>query len=154
MTKPTITEKAQAVLDAVAAGNDTREDVATYLGVSGPTVNGSMTALKRHDLINVDDDGTITLTSAASKFVTAKKGRRVAPTVSGGHREGTKMAEAAKIFEKKFNAGRPTVLEAFVKQVGLTKAGAATYYQTLRTQSGTPKKRSATKTSTTRGSRA
>lgn len=157
MTKTTITEKAQSVLNAIAAGNDTRDAVATHLGVSVPTVNGSITSLKRNSLIEVDDDGTITLTSAASEFVTVKKSRRGAatPSVSGGHREGTKMAEAAKIFEKKFSAGRPVVLEAFMKQVGLTKAGAATYYQSLRTQSGnTPKKRSATKSSTARGGRA
>ncbi|HEY6022312.1 MAG TPA: helix-turn-helix domain-containing protein [Candidatus Paceibacterota bacterium] len=156
MTKTAITEKALSVLEAIAAGNDNREDVAAHLGTSVPTVNGSMTALKRHGLIEVDDDGNITLTDAASEFVTVKKSRRGAATaaISGGHREGTKMAEAAKIFEKKFAAGRPVVLEAFMKQVGLSKAGAATYYQTLRTQSGVAKKRPATKASASRSRRA
>lgn len=131
MTKIAITAKSQAVLDAIAAGNTTREDIAESLNVSLPTVNGSLTALKRNGLAEVDDDGTITLTEDASEYIT---GGGVA-TVRG-HRPGTKMAEAAKLFNDKFGQGRQAVLAAFQSRIGLTKAGAATYYQMLRTQAG------------------
>lgn len=131
MTKIAITAKSQAVLDAIAAGNDTREAIAESLNVSLPTVNGSLTALKRNGLAEVEDDGTITLTEDASEYITEGGVATVR-----GHRPGTKMAEAAKLFNDKFDQGRQAVLAAFQSRIGLTKAGAATYYQMLRTQAG------------------
>lgn len=129
-----ITEKSQTVLNTIAKGVGTREAIAEKLGVTVPVVNGSLTALKRNGLIEIDDDGYITVTEDAAEFVSTKP--RAARAAAGEHRAGTKMAEAAKIFEKKFSNGRQAVLNAFMTQVGLTKAGASTYYQMLRSQAG------------------
>lgn len=144
MTK--ITTKAQSVLTTIAAGSNTRETIAEMLGVSVPTVNGSLTGLKRHGLIKVDKEGSIVTTAAAKPFLTEGAAAPVQ-----GHRAGTKMAEAAKLFNDKYAQGRQAVLAAFQDRIGLTKAGAATYYQMLRTQAGMaeqvkPQKKSAQRT--------
>ena len=136
MNSPTITEKATAVLNAVAAGHHTREAIAAAMNVTIPVVNGSLTSLKRNGLVEIDEeDGAVALTADAKPFITAKKGKAAAaakPSV----REGTKMEAARQLFNSLFKKGRQAVLEAFREQVGLTKAGAVTYYQTLRGQAG------------------
>jgi DNA-binding transcriptional ArsR family regulator len=129
----TISEKGHNVLRAIAVGNSTRELAAAALGVSIATVNGSLTSLKRNGLIEVSDAGQLTLTEDAAPFVkdvlAASKGPRAART-------GTKMEKAKEIFQRLIPSGRPAVLDAFRKEVGLTKAGASTYFQMLRAQSG------------------
>ena len=133
MNSPTITEKATAVLNAVAAGHHTREAIAAAMNVTIPVVNGSLTSLKRNGLVEIDEeDGAVALTADAKPFITAKKGKAAKPSV----REGTKMEAARQLFNSLFKKGRQAVLEAFREQVGLTKAGAVTYYQTLRGQAG------------------
>jgi len=130
--KRSISEKAQSVLEAIAEGNDNRENVAYYLGISIPSVNGSLTGLKRNGLIEVEDDGTILLTEDADEFLPegSPASRQYTP------RPGSKMAHASKLFNRLFDKGRQAVLAAFRDQVGLTERGAATYYQTLRERSG------------------
>lgn len=49
----------------------------------------------------------------------------------------TKMDNAKKVFEKMTQDGnsRKEIIDAFIKEVGLTKAGASTYYQNLKKDS-------------------
>ena len=134
MNSPSITEKATAVLNAIAAGHHSREAIAAAMDVTIPVVNGSLTSLRRNGLVEIDEeDGDVALTADAKAYVTVKT--RAARTPSGP-REGTKMEAARQLFNSLFKKGRQSVLAAFQEQVGLTKAGAVTYYQTLRGQAG------------------
>lgn len=128
--KVQLTEKATAALQAIADGAKTRNDAATALGVTVPVINGSLTMLKRHGLIEVHDDGRVLLTPDAKDYV---KVRAVGARGPRGPRAGTKMEAARAIFEKFASDGRAVVIEKF-RELGLTPAGSATYFQTLRTQ--------------------
>lgn len=124
-----LTDKAKTVLGVIASGLSSREDVAAKLKVSVPVVNGSLTSLKRHGLVEIDDEtGAITATPDAADHVGAQ-----APATRAV-RTGTKMERARGIFDKYVDKGRQVVLEHFKNKVGLTQAGASTYYQTLRSQ--------------------
>lgn len=125
----TLTSKAQAVLAVIAAGAQNRDDIAKKMKVSVPTVNGSLTSLKRNGLVAIDDDGGITTTSGALAHLGGAMQSTRTP------RTGTKMERARAIFNKYVDKGRQTVLERFRDNVGLTQAGASTYYQTLRSES-------------------
>jgi len=62
-------------------------------------------------------------------------GVEVADSDSGLPSAPTKMAQAADLFRKmsrKKGVSRKEVIEAFVRDIGLTPAGAATYYQTIK----------------------
>ena len=154
MTKFAITEKATNVLNAIADGCTTRDAVAEALMTSVNTINGSLTALKRNNIIKIDDDGNIELTSEASQYITTEppkatqpapqeqKGQsgspagetqQPAPQQPGG-REGSKMTAARQLFDKLVGQGkkRKDVIQSFQQEIGLTRAGAATYYQTIK----------------------
>ena len=134
MNMPTITPKATALLNAIALGLASREAIASHLGVTIPVVNGSLTSLKRNGLVEInEEDGSIALTADATPYITVKAGKQATPRAP---RTGTKMEEARKVFNALFNQGRQAVLAAFQTQVGLTKDGAVTYFQTLRGQAG------------------
>lgn len=125
-----ITDKAKTILSVIASGLNSREDVAAKLKVSVPVVNGSLTSLKRHGLVEIDDEtGAITATPDAADHIgkVAASPRAV--------RTGTKMERARAVFDKYIGKGRQVVLEHFKTNVGLTQAGASTYFQTLRSQS-------------------
>lgn len=126
-----ISDKAQAVLEAIIIGKcHTREEIATHLKSTIPSVNGALTGLLRNGLVEVNvSTGSINATPDASMFVKAAA-HAAAP------RSGTKMELATKIFEEHFNEGRKSVISLFQKSVGLTEKGAATYYQTLRERHG------------------
>lgn len=124
-----ITEKAQLVLDAIAKGDNTRASIAKTLDVTIPVVSGSISALKRQGYVNEMDDGHLTASKSGSK-------NRSNVEVDE-HREGSKMAAAAEIFSKHFEKEpRAAIIERFMEDVGLTKAGASTYYQSLRRDVG------------------
>jgi hypothetical protein len=120
----TLTSKAQAVLAVIVKGANTRDAIASQLGVTVPVVNGSITALKRHGLVELDyTAGIVTATpEAASVF-----GGSTTAVVRT-----SKMQEARATFAKYMDKGRQVVLEHFRIDVGLTPKGASTYYQTLR----------------------
>lgn len=126
MTKQ-ITDKGQNVLNAIALGHHARGDIASYLNVSAPSVNGAINGLSRNGLVDIHESGDVFLTADAAEFVTVKVGSR-GPRAP---RTGTKMEQARGVFAQYASKGRQTVLAQFAK-LGLTKAGASTYYQTLR----------------------
>lgn len=124
----TLTPKALTVLASIAKSGSTRDDIAAALGVSVPVVNGSLTSLKRNGLVEIDDEtGNITRTPDADPYLKANGKAAKAPSATA-----TKMDQARAIFNKYVDKGRQIVLEHFRTNVGLTQAGASTYYQTLR----------------------
>lgn len=121
-----ITEKNQLILNAIAKGNHSRGDIAEALAVSASNIYPNVSALKKAGLIEVNDtNGFIDLTEAAMEHVSTRK-----------QRTGTKMEKARQIFDKLAEKGRQAVLSKFIGDLGMTEAGASTYYQTLRTSSG------------------
>lgn len=130
-----ITEKAQQVLVSISRGASTRDAIARKLGTSIQTVNGSITALKRNGLAEVHEDGQITLTPDANPYL----GKRTAAAAPATGRSDSKMTQARMIFERfAEREGRQGVLNRLRETVGLTAAGASTYFQTLRREAGIP----------------
>lgn len=125
--KMTLTTKAINVLTSISRGASTREDIAAKLATSVPTVNGSLNALKRNGLVE-DHEGTLSITPDAKPFLA-----KATPSTNGSARM-TKMAAARSVFAKNVDKGRQFVLNLFRDSIGLTAAGASTYYQTLRQQ--------------------
>lgn len=125
----TLTTKAQSVLAVIVKGANTRDAIATKLGVTVPVVNGSITALKRNGLVELDyGAGIVSPTPDASAYLAQMKETAKEGTPSAH----TKMADARAVFAKFMDKGRQTVLEQFRTKIGLTPKGASTYYQTLR----------------------
>lgn len=125
-----LTEKAKNVLAIIAAGASTRDEIAESMGVSVPVVNGSLTMLKRNGLVEIADDGAVSVTPDAADYVEMPEGKDTPAQRSS--RPGSKMEQAREVFAKFVEQGRQAVLEQFRNTIGLTPAGAATYYQTLR----------------------
>lgn len=131
MTKTaSLTDKAVSVLRQIAKmARPTRDTVASKLGVSPATVNGSLTALKRHGLVEQNDDGHLKATPDAAEFIGKRATKGAAAST-----EPSKMDQARAIFNKNINKGRAAVLAAFQSDAQLTPKGASTYFQTLRTE--------------------
>lgn len=133
-----LTDKAKTILNVIAHGATSRDEIAESMGVSVPVVNGSLTALKRNGLIELDPtSGAVSITPDARPYLDPPKMKQDIPTVEGKHhRPGSKMEQAREVFSQFVNDGRQAVLEQFRTSIGLTPAGAATYYQTLRHETG------------------
>lgn len=137
------TQNGIAILGAVAKGNHDRGDIAKKLGFSIPQVNGSLRVLAQNGLVEISQDGMVNNTPDASQFVqgngsktkTVKASRAADESATRAPRKGTKMEAARKVFTKFAERGRQVVL-AKLQDIGLTEKGSATYYQTLRAQSG------------------
>lgn len=131
MNAITISDKAKTVLAAIIRGAHTRDEIAKKLGVSVPVVNGSITSLKRNGLVEVNDESGEILASPEAPAHAGVQAR--APRAP---RENTKMEQARTVFNKLYDKGRQVVLAQFRETIGLTAAGASTYYQTLRRETG------------------
>lgn len=119
---------AQKILGHIAKGVTTREALAKKMRTTVAAVNGSITALKRNEIVQLDDEGTIELLKQPSD-ITVGAGTERTP------RSHSKMAKARTIFNRMHAAGkeRHQILPKLVA-LGLTDKGASTYYQTLKTQ--------------------
>jgi hypothetical protein len=71
---------------------------------------------------------------AKAKKVVAKKTK--AKAKAGPARQGSKMAEAISIYNASKDKERKDVIQLFIDKVGLTKAGASTYYQIAKKKAG------------------
>lgn len=139
MSEIKLSEQAVEVLRFVKKGANTRDKLATKMDVSVNKVNGSITALKRHGLVELDEDGILSLTEDAAQYI-GKRGRPAAASDDEPRtravRTDTKIAAARKIFDKHVNKGRAAVIERFQNDLDLTPAGASTYYQKFRVEAG------------------
>jgi hypothetical protein len=111
------------ILGYVSKGLNTREAIAKRMKTSVPVVNGSLTVLKRQEMVTVDEEGVIT----------AVEGAAVVAESAHTPRSQSKMAQARKLYAKYQHKGRQVVLDKLIG-IGLTPKGASTYYQTLKTR--------------------
>lgn len=110
----------KSILSAIAGGNTTTSAVATQMGVKVQVVTGSLAGLKKSNYVNVDA-GVMSLT---------REGRK-ACGITGGE---TKVFKAATIFKNgvKAKLARKDIVEQFMTELGMSKAGASTYYQNVK----------------------
>lgn len=139
--KNTITARQQETLEAVNRGKNDVQALADQLGVTVATVRGTLRALRENGLLE-GTSGDLTVTSDGQAYVgqggnQAKRSNRGGNQQQGtDHRDGSKIAQAKQVFEQFFDQGRKAVLEQFVNRLKLTPAGASTYYQNLRHETG------------------
>lgn len=111
----------------IANGATTRAALAKKVRGTVAEVNGSITALKRHGIVQLDEEGTISMLIAPADVEVAANETRTP-------RSQSKMAKATRIFLKLHAQGkeRADVVKQFVSKLDLTPAGASTYYQLLK----------------------
>jgi hypothetical protein len=125
MTKPNVNANAVAIINAVAGGLKTSKAVAESMNVNVAVVTGNLASLKKNDLITVKD-GNLSITKAAKSYVVGKAKAKV--TTAGN--KTSKKVGAAKIYSEETD--RKVILARFVNELGMSKAGANTYFYSLK----------------------
>ncbi len=125
-----LSENAINILNAIAKGNHSKQDIAEALNLSVPSVNGTLNSLAKSNLVERNStNGFVDLTDQASQYISIRK-----------QRTGTKMAKAREIFSRYAEKGRQMVLSKFIGDLDMSKAGASTYYQSIQSQAAYQRK--------------
>ena len=128
MTKTVVnlTPAATKLLGHISKGVNTREALAKKVRGTVASVNGSITALKRAGVVELDEEGTI-------KQLLKMDQIEIGGAVERTPRKNSKAAKARTIFNRMHGQGktRAQILPKLVA-LGLTDKGASTYYQTMK----------------------
>jgi hypothetical protein len=129
---PKAVEVFKLVINAKDAGT-TRAKLAEHLGTQPATVSMYLTQLRQHQLIDTIN-GSIFVASNKEAAAVAKNPDQLITTHTRGRDAdpNSKASRALVVMTEMAGSVRKNVIEALVGRVGLTKAGAATYYQNLK----------------------
>lgn len=164
MTTVTISDKQQGILNAIKQVEEaTVKNVAKFLGVTAPAVQGSMVSLKKNGFLTINE-GVIALTEAGIEALGARtaeqnvaeatvakietpsipkalqvegQGPVTSPkTRTTGPRTDSKASKAQAIFDEFKNEKRAVLMQKMMDEVGLTRNGANTYIYNMRKAAG------------------
>lgn len=164
MTTVTISEKQQGILNAVKQVEEaTVANIAKFLGITSPAVQGSMASLKKNGFLTINE-GVIALTevgiqalterTAEQKVAEATVAKIETPSIpkalqvegqgpvtspktrTSGPRTDSKASKAQAIFDEFKGEKRSVLMDKLMEEVGLTRNGANTYIYNMRKAAG------------------
>jgi DNA-binding transcriptional ArsR family regulator len=127
MTKPTktLSPLSTSIIAAVLAATDKVDSkaIAATLNVKPASVSGALAALKKNEMVSINEKGIIKVLRA---------GKSVTGALKREPKAGTKIAAAKSLFMSMPGASRKDVLAKMTADLGLSAACAATYYATAK----------------------